>query len=126
MVLPLFYFGFTSCEPPLKLFQVARHSWLEPRVHQPHLNASLAHVAAMHQELRARARAQRKELFFFDNGAPRHRKEAFLMLCRALNSSERAVEDINDGTGLSALAPDHVAYITPVLQTARYDVALAV
>ena len=31
-------------------------------------------------------------------------------------------QDINDGTGLSALAPDHVAYLTPVMRTARYDV----
>ena len=73
------------------------HSWIEGRPHDAHLNASLAHVVSVLDHLRSIAYAQSRDVFFFDNG------------------------DINDGTGLSATAPDHVAFLSPVLQTVRYD-----
>ena len=73
------------------------HSWIEGRSHDAHLNASLAHVVSALDHLRTAAAAQNRDVFFFDNG------------------------DINDGTGLSATAPDHVDFLSPVMQTARYD-----
>eukprot|EP00435_Cladocopium_sp_Y103_P046389 s784_g13.t1 len=73
------------------------HSWIEGRRHQPHLDASLAHVASVLEHLRQSARSAQRDVFFFDNG------------------------DINDGTGLSASAEDHVEYLVPVLRSAKYD-----
>ncbi|CAL1139669.1 unnamed protein product [Cladocopium goreaui] len=73
------------------------HSWIEGRKHQPHLDASLAHVASVLEHLRHSARSAMRDVFFFDNG------------------------DINDGTGLSASAEDHVEYLAPVLRSAKYD-----
>ena len=49
------------------------------------------------EHLRHDARGQQRDVFFFDNG------------------------DINDGTGLSASAEDHVEYLAPVLRMAGYD-----
>ena len=60
------------------------HSWIEARKHEPHLNASIADLETMVGALRALASAQGKDVFLFDNG------------------------DINDGTGLSAAATNHV------------------
>jgi len=73
------------------------HSWIEGRRHQPHLDATLGHVVAALEHLRHDARGQQRDVFFFDNG------------------------DINDGTGLSASAEDHVEYLAPVLRMAGYD-----
>ena len=49
------------------------------------------------EHLRHDAQRQQRDVFFFDNG------------------------DINDGTGLSASAEDHVEYLAPVLRMAGYD-----
>jgi len=49
------------------------------------------------EHLRHSARSAMRDVFFFDNG------------------------DINDGTGLSASAEDHVEYLAPVLRSAKYD-----
>jgi 2',3'-cyclic-nucleotide 2'-phosphodiesterase (5'-nucleotidase family) len=73
------------------------HSWIEARKHEPHLNASIADLETMVGTLRALASAQGKDVFLFDNG------------------------DINDGTGLSAAATNHVDYLAPLLQTVSYD-----
>ena len=51
----------------------------------------------MLDRLRHTARLQQRDLFFFDNG------------------------DINDGTGLSASAEDHVTYLAPVMRAMQYD-----
>ena len=73
------------------------HSWLEGRKHQPQLNASIADLETMAGMLRERAAAEGKDVFLFDNG------------------------DINDGTGLSASAVNHVDYLTALLRTVSYD-----
>ncbi|CAE7531907.1 unnamed protein product [Symbiodinium sp. CCMP2456] len=73
------------------------HSWIEGRTHESLLNASLAHVVSALDHLRKAADVEKRDVFFFDNG------------------------DINDGTGLSATAPDHVEFLAPVMQSARYD-----
>jgi len=73
------------------------HSWIEGRRHQPHLDATLGHVVSALELLRDAARAEHRDVFFFDNG------------------------DINDGTGLSASAEDHVAFLAPVMRQAGYD-----
>ena len=61
---------------------------------KPSKNVDLTEVL---EHLRHRSRAQRRDVFFFDNG------------------------DVNDGTGLSASAADHVEYLAPVLRSAKYD-----
>ena len=68
------------------------HSWIEGRPHQPHLNATIADMVSMYEALKATAALQGKDVFLFDNG------------------------DINDGTGLSATAANHVDFLAPVLQ----------
>lgn len=73
------------------------HAWIEGREHEPHLNATLGHAISFLEQLRTLGRQAKKDVFFFDNG------------------------DINDGTGLSAVAPDHVAYLGQLLQSAPYD-----
>ena len=73
------------------------HSWIEGRKHQPHFDANLAHVVSLLEKVRSMARSHELDVFFFDNG------------------------DINDGTGLSASAPDHVTYLQPILQKVPYD-----
>mmetsp|Transcript_38787 Transcript_38787/g.121189 ORF Transcript_38787/g.121189 Transcript_38787/m.121189 type:complete len:541 (-) Transcript_38787:190-1812(-) len=73
------------------------HSWIEGREHEPHLNATLGHAVSFLERLRSIGRQAKRDIFFFDNG------------------------DINDGTGLSASAADHVAYLGPLLQRAPYD-----
>jgi 2',3'-cyclic-nucleotide 2'-phosphodiesterase (5'-nucleotidase family) len=73
------------------------HSWLDGRPHQPHLNASIADLETMVGALRTAAGGAGKDIFVFDNG------------------------DINDGTGLSASAGNHVDYLSPLLRTVSYD-----
>ncbi|CAK9081025.1 unnamed protein product [Durusdinium trenchii] len=73
------------------------HSWIEGRRHEPHFDATLGHVTSALNHLREMARKDRRDVFFFDNG------------------------DINDGTGLSASAPDHVTFLAPILQKVPYD-----
>jgi len=73
------------------------HSWIEGREHEPYLNATLGHVTSFVEQLRKIGRAARRDIFFLDNG------------------------DINDGTALSGLAPDHVDYLSPLMQAAPYD-----
>ena len=73
------------------------HSWLDGRPHQPHLNASIADLETMVGKLREAAAAEGKDVFLFDNG------------------------DVNDGTGLSASAGNHVDHLAPLLQRESYD-----
>ena len=74
------------------------HSWLSG--HHPHddeLNATFADIVDVVEAARESAAASGQDVFFFDNG------------------------DIQDGTGLSAAAPDHVQYLKPLLEVAPYD-----
>jgi 2',3'-cyclic-nucleotide 2'-phosphodiesterase (5'-nucleotidase family) len=73
------------------------HAWVEGRPHQPFLNATIADMTNMFATLKRVAALQGKDVFLFDNG------------------------DINDGTGLSASAPNHVDYLAPLLRTVPYD-----
>ena len=73
------------------------HAWVEGRAHQPHLNATIADMVSMFVRLKAAAAAQGRDVFLFDNG------------------------DINDGTGLSATASNHVDYLAPLLRQVPYD-----
>mmetsp|Transcript_90789 Transcript_90789/g.189802 ORF Transcript_90789/g.189802 Transcript_90789/m.189802 type:complete len:595 (-) Transcript_90789:54-1838(-) len=89
--------------PPLQLrdinlvFTTDLHAWLSPRVHEPFLNASIAHVVSLVDHLRQLAAVQQRDVFFFDNG------------------------DINDGTGLSASSQDHVGALLPILLGVGFD-----
>jgi len=89
--------------PPLKISDVNivvttdLHAWVEGRKHQPHLNATIADMVDMVATLRRIAAENGKDLFLFDNG------------------------DVNDGTGLSASAPNHVDYLWPLMRTVPYD-----
>jgi 2',3'-cyclic-nucleotide 2'-phosphodiesterase (5'-nucleotidase family) len=73
------------------------HSWVEGRTHQPHLNASIADLVSTVEHLKSTAAQQGKDVFLFDNG------------------------DVNDGTGLSATASNHVDYLVPLLRQVPYD-----
>ena len=89
--------------PPLVLSDVNivvttdMHAWIEGRApHQPNLNASIAHLVDSIGLLRAAAAAAKHDLFVFDNG------------------------DVNDGTGLSASATNHVDNLAPLLAKVPY------
>ena len=69
------------------------HSWIEGRVHNGRLNATLGHAVSLVERLRQLAAKSGRDVFFLDNG------------------------DINDGTALSASAYDHVDYLAPLMRS---------
>eukprot|EP00747_Dinoflagellata_sp_TGD_P083847 gnl/TRDRNA2_/TRDRNA2_162280_c0_seq2.p1 gnl/TRDRNA2_/TRDRNA2_162280_c0~~gnl/TRDRNA2_/TRDRNA2_162280_c0_seq2.p1 ORF type:complete len:578 (-),score=72.37 gnl/TRDRNA2_/TRDRNA2_162280_c0_seq2:80-1813(-) len=73
------------------------HSWIDGRPHQPHLNATIADMVNAVEYLREAAAKLGKDVFVFDNG------------------------DINDGTGLSSIAGNHIDYLAPLLRQVPYD-----
>jgi len=74
------------------------HAWIEGREHEPHFDATLGDVVSMIEHLRASGLKSQQDVFFMDNG------------------------DMNDGTALSGLAPNHVTYLAPLFRAAEYDV----
>lgn len=73
------------------------HSWVSGHHQVRHINATLAHAVSLVQQIKTISQKERHDVFFFDNG------------------------DINDGTGMSATAQDHVSYLVDIMRNVPYD-----